>query len=332
MNELIEIDEENIKNKIFSIRGLSVMLDRDLAELYEVESKRLNEQVKRNIERFPENFRFQLTQEEYQNLRSQFATLSSNNSLRSQIATLESKRGKYSKYLPYVFTEQGVSMLSAVLKSKVAIEISIKIINSFVNMRKTISNNTFVSKRLETLEHKQFLNDEKFNKLFDALEDKSLKPKQGIFYDGQVFQGNFFTKVKTAFASFDAYVFVSNLIKSAKSSIVLIDNYVDESVLTMLSKRNVSVSVTIYTKNINKQLQLDIKKYNAQYPSIILKKLDASHDRFLILDDKEVYHIGASLKDLDKKWFFLILAGLHAFSRFDIGSFDILDKLEKNLK
>ncbi len=296
MNELVVIDEENIKNKIFTVRGLQVMLDKDLAELYEVETKVFNQAVKRNIERFPENFRFQLTDDEYKNLRSQFVTLS-----------LDSKNewGKHTKYLPYVFTEQGVSMLSAVLKSKVAIDVSIKIINSFVNMRKVISNNALIYQRLETLEHKQFSNDEKFNKLFNAIEEKSIKPKQGIFFDGEVY---------------DAYVFVINLIKSAKSSIVLIDNYVDESVLTMLSKADENVTATIYTKTISKQLKLDIEKYNTQYPEIIIKKFDDSHDRFLILDNKEIYHIGASLKDLGKKWF--------AFSKLDVGSFGILDRLE----
>jgi len=300
MNELILSDDENIQNKIFTIRGLSVMLDRDLAELYHVESKRLNEQVKRNIERFPENFRFQLTQKEYENLRSQFATLS---------LDLESTWGKHTKYLPYVFTEQGVSMLSAILKSKVAIKVSIKIINSFVNMRKTISQNSSIFQRLENIEtlriKDKIESDEKFDKIFDALEDKSFKPKQGIFYDGQVY---------------DAYVFVTNLIKSAKESIVLIDNYIDESVLTMLSKRDENVSTTIHTKNISKQLLLDLEKHNAQYPKIEIKKFDSSHDRFLILDNNEVYHIGASLKDLGKKWF--------AFSMLDVGSFEVLNKLE----
>ena len=298
MNELL-ITEETLKNKIFTVRGLQVMLDKDLSELYEVESKRLNEQVKRNIERFPENFRFQLTQKEYENLRSQFATLS---------LDLESTWGKHTKYLPYVFTEQGVSMLSAVLKSKVAIEVSIKIINSFVNMRKTISQNSSIFQRLENIEtlriKDKIESDEKFDKIFDALEDKSFKPKQGIFYDGQVY---------------DAYLFVADLIKSAKKSIVIIDNYIDESVLTMLSKRDENVSATIHTKNISKQLLLDLEKHNTQYPNIEIKKFDSSHDRFLILDENEVYHIGASLKDLGKKWF--------AFSRLDVGSFDVLDRL-----
>ena len=299
MNELTIIDEENIKNRIFSIRGLSVMLDRDLAELYEVESKRLNEQVKRNIERFPENFRFQLTQEEYKILRSQIATLRLDS---------ENEWGKHTKYLPYVFTEQGVSMLSAILKSKVAIEVSIKIINSFVNMRKIISQNSSIFQRLENIEtlriKDKIESDEKFDKLFDALEDKSFKPKQGIFYDGQVF---------------DAYNFVSDLIRSAKRNIVLIDNFIDDSVLTLFSK-NQDIDVIIYTKTISKQLTLDLKKYNSQYKNIEIKNFKDSHDRFMIIDSKEIYHIGASLKDLGKKWF--------AFSKFDVGSFDVLDRLD----
>ncbi len=305
MNELITTDEENIKNKIFTIGGLQVMLDRDLAELYEVETKVFNQAVKRNENRFPDDFRFQLSEAEYQNLRSQIVTSSEQNSLRSQSVTLKSNRGKHTKYLPYVFTEQGVSMLSAVLKSDIAVDISVKIIRSFVNMRKLISNNALIFQRLKTLEQKQFTNDEKFNKLFEAIEEKSIKPTQGIFYDGEVY---------------DAYLFVSELIKSAKESIVLVDNYLDESVLTMLSKRQTDVTAAIYTKNITAQLELDIKKHNVQYPKITLKKFDASHDRFLILDSKELYHIGASLKDLGKKWF--------AFSKFDMESFDILKRLE----
>jgi hypothetical protein len=302
MNELV-IDED-IKNKIYTIRDMQVMMDRDLAKLYSVETKVFNQAVKRNIERFPKEFRFQLTENEYQNWRSQIVTLSSNDALRSQNVTLESQRGKHRKYLPYAFTEQGVSMLSAILKSKIAIEISIKIINSFVNMRKIISNNSLMYQKIDNLEKKQILNDEKFEKLFNALEDKTIKPKQGIFYDGQMF---------------DAYTFVSELIRSAKSKIILIDNYVDDSVLTLLSK-NQNIDVVIYTKNISKQLSLDLKKYNSQYKKIEIKKFENSHDRFLILDDKELFHIGASLKDLGKKWF--------AFSKMDTKSFDVLKRLE----
>ncbi len=286
------INEETIKNKIYSIRGFQVMLDRDLAELYRVETKRLNEQVKRTIGRFPNEFMFQLTNSELENWKSQFAT--SNKELIGL------------RKLPFAFTEQGVSMLSAVLKSDIAVSISISIMKSFVQMRKFMSNNALVFQRLDSLEQKQFKTDEKVDAVLDAIESKELKPKQGIFYDGQVY---------------DAYVFVSDLVKSAKTNIVLIDNYCDESVLTLLSKRDADVEACIYTKNITKEIQLYLKKYKTQYPKIELKKIDSYHDRFLIIDDKDVYHIGASLKDLGKKWF--------AFSKFEMDALDILLKLEK---
>lgn len=297
MNELV-LNEDNIKSRIYTLRNMQVMLDKDLAELYGVETKVLNQAVKRSENRFPDDFRFQLTEGEYQNLRSQFVTSSEQDSLRSQIVTLKSNRGKHTKYLPYVFTEQGVSMLSAVLKSDIAIEISVKIIRSFVNMRKLISNNALIFQRLESLEQKQFKTDEKFEKLFDALEDKSIKLKQGIFYDGQIF---------------DAYSFISELIRKAQKSIILIDNYCDDTTLTHLSKADPKVNIMILTKNISKQLKLDIEKYNAQYKNLQAKEFNSSHDRFLILDEKEIYHIGASLKDLGKKWF--------AFSLLEVESF-----------
>ncbi|MDP3587911.1 MAG: ORF6N domain-containing protein [Sulfuricurvum sp.] len=318
MNELTTSIDDSIKTKIYTIRGLQVMLDRDLAELYEVETKNLNRAVNRNSDRFPPTFMFQLIEEEHQSLRSQIVTSSSSDSLRFQIgtlddedslrshnATLENGRGKHRKYLPYVFTEQGVAMLSAVLRSQSAVQMSIHIINAFVEMRRFISNNALIFQRLDSLEQKQFKTDDKIEAILSAIEDKTIKPKQGIFYDGQVY---------------DAYIFVSDLIKSANESIVLIDNYIDDTVLTLLSKREPNVKTIIYTKNITKQLDLDLQKHNAQYPNIELKKFDSSHDRFLIIDGKEVYHIGASLKDLGKKWF--------AFSKFDVGALDILGKLK----
>ncbi|DAB37667.1 MAG TPA: DNA-binding protein [Sulfuricurvum kujiense] len=318
MNELTTSIGETIKNKIYTIRGMQVILDSDLAELYDVETKVFNQAVKRNSERFPANFMFQLSEEENQNLRFQFGTSSSSSSLRfqngtlddeeslrSQFVTLENGRGKHRKYLPYVFTEQGVAMLSAVLRSQSAVQMSIHIINAFVEMRKFISNNALIFQRLDSLEQKQSKTDEKVEAILNAIEDKSIKPKQGIFYDGQVY---------------DAYLFVSDLIKSAKKNIILIDNYVDESVLTLLSKRDANVKAMIYTKNITKQLELDLQKHNAQYPNIEIKKFDSSHDRFLLIDEKEVYHIGASLKDLGKKWF--------AFSKLDMGVLNIVEKLK----
>ena len=290
MQELI-INENNIKDKIHNIRNQQVMLDRDLAELYGVETKVFNQAVKRNIKRFPENYRFQLNENEKNQLVTNCDWL---NSL------------KHSSSLPYVFTEQGVSMLSAILKSDKAIDISIKIIDSFVSMRKLISQNISIFERFERIEQRLNIHDENFDKLFEALEDKTLKPKQGIFYDGQIF---------------DAYIFINDLLKNAINEVLLIDNYIDETVFTLFSKYP-NISFIIYTANITKQLKLDYQKYQTQYQNIELNEFKNSHDRFLILDKKKIYHLGASLKDLGKKWF--------AFSKFDIQSFDILERVKQN--
>jgi len=279
------------------------MVDSDLAELYGVEIRVLNQAVKRNIARFPKQFRFQLTQEELESLKSQIAT-SSAASLRSQIVTLETGRGKHRKYLPYVFTEQGVSMLSAVLRSETAIKVSIQIMDAFVGMRKFIANNAAIFQRLDNIEQKQYLTDTKLDKVFEAIEAKDIKPTQGIFFDGQVF---------------DAYVFVADLIKSAKKSIVLIDNYVDESTLMLLAKRRQSCTATIYTYKQSEALKQDLQKHNEQYPPIEIKTFKQSHDRFLILDGDTIYHVGASLKDVGKKWF--------AFSKMDKSALAMLEKL-----
>ena len=284
------VSYKDIKNKIYTIRGLQVMFDRDLALLFGVENKVLNQSVKRNIGRFPSDFMFQLSKEEFENWKSQIVTSNSD------------KMGL--RKMPYVFTEQGVSMLSAVLKSDTAVQMSIKIINSFVQMRKFLSSNSLIFQKFDQIEQKLSTHDEKFNQVFEAIESKDIKPSQGIFFDGQIF---------------DAYKFVSDLIKSAKVSITLIDNYVDETTLTLFSK-NQNINVTIYTHTISKQLKLDLDKYNSQYKSITIKNFKDSHDRFLIIDEKEVYHLGASLKDLGKKWF--------AFSKFDIEVFTLLDRLK----
>jgi phage regulator Rha-like protein len=304
MNELTITDNQTIQNKIYTIRGIQVMLDEDLAVLYGVETKVFNQAVKRNIERFPEKFRFQLTEVEYENLKSQFVTSSLDDSLRSQIVTLESQRGKHRKYLPYVFTEQGVSMLSAVLRSQTAIDVSIKIIDSFVEMRKLISSNANMFGRFERIEQRLSLHDENFNKLFNALEDKNKKPTQGIFYNGQIY---------------DAYAFLNDLLKNAKSEVVLIDNYIDDTTFTLCSKYP-NISFIIYTQSINKHLQLDFQKYKKQYKNIELKSNKNFHDRFLIIDNSEIYHIGASLKDLGKKVF--------AFSKININLLDFLGRLK----
>jgi len=287
----LSLRTENIESRIYAIRNAQVMIDSDLAELYNVEVRILNQAVKRNSERFPENFMFQLTKDEFGHLRS-------------QIVILNKERGAHRKYLPYAFTEQGVAMLSGVLKSDTAVKVSIQIMNAFVAMRKFIASNAKIFQRLDAVEIKQLEHDKKFEEIFDAIQSKDIKPDKGIFFDGQIF---------------DAYKFVSDIIRSAEKSIVLVDNYIDDSILTLLNKRNKNVQVTIFTKEISKQLLLDLDKYNAQYPNIEVREFKRSHDRFLIIDDKDVYHIGASLKDLGKKWF--------AFSKFDKDIFKLLDKL-----
>ena len=266
---------EEVENRIFTIRGVQVILDRDLAELYGVKTYRLNEQVKRNIKRFPERYRFQLTEEETNELIAncdRFETL------------------KHSSFCPYAFTEHGVVMLSAVLHSEEAIDISGRIVDAFVAMRRFLAANAPIFQRLEHIEYKLLENDHKFDQVFAKLEEKTLEPQQGIFFEGQVF---------------DAYQLICELIKSATSRIILIDNYVDESVLTMLDKRPAGVSASIFTQKISQQLSLDIAKHDAQYPPIPVHVFSKSHDRFLIIDDR-VYHVGASIKDLGKKWFAIL--------------------------
>ena len=263
-----------VENRIFTIRGEQVILDSDLAKLYGTVTKRFNEQVQRNIARFPAEFMFQLSEEEFDYLRSQNA------------ATNLNKR----RSLPLVFTEHGVIMAAAILKSEIADRASVKVVEAFVAMRRFLSANAQLFQRLETIEYKLLESDQKFEDIYSKLEEKSLKPQQGIFFDGQVY---------------DAYELICTLIKSAASRIVLIDNYVDESVLTMLDKRNPGVVATIYTQKISQQLALDIVKHDAQYPAIDVKVFTKSHDRFLIIDNR-VYHVGASIKDLGKKWFAIL--------------------------
>ena len=277
--------ENKVESLIRVIRGQQVMLDRDLAELYGVETRRLNEQVKRNIERFPEDFMFQLTSNEFDNLKSQIA-ISSWGGVRK---------------LPYAFTEQGVAMLSGVLKSPTAVEANIRIMRAFVSMRHFMVNNVAFFQRLETIEFNQLesnkvqakilahqeVQDHRIDEIFRRLDEGMYKPKQGIFFDNQIY---------------DAYSFVSELVKSAKQRIILIDNYVDETVLTLLDKRGENVSATIYTQQVSRQFRLDVDRHNSQYPPIEVDVFRRSHDRFLCIDDT-VYHVGASIKDLGKKWF-----------------------------
>ncbi|MCF6345216.1 MAG: ORF6N domain-containing protein [Thiomicrorhabdus sp.] len=254
-NELIQI--KNIQERIYTIRGLEVMIDYHLAEIYSVETKRLNEQVKRNIERFPQDFMFQLTKDEWGFLQSKNATTESENNLQAQNATAKRRS------LPYVFTEQGVAMLSAVLRSETAVRVSLQIIHAFVEMKRFITTNAGLFQRLDKVEQKLINHDENFDKIFKALEEKSIKPNQGIFFNGQVF---------------DAYNLIADIIRSANKSIILIDNYVDDSVLKLLTKRKNKVTTVIYTKNISKTLRLDIDIHNKEYDKIKLKKISLVSD------------------------------------------------------
>ena len=286
------ISKQEIENHIYTVRDQQVMLDSYLARIYQVETKNLNKAVKRNTERFPASFCFQLTEEEVENLRFQFGTSSLNYGGR--------------RYLPYVFTEQGIAMLSAILRSEIAIKVSIEIMNAFVEMRRMLISNASLFHRLDKIELKQLQSDQKFEEIFKALESHKLHSEKGIFYNGQVF---------------DAYTFVSDIIRNAKTSIILLDNYVDDTVLTLLGKRSDNVTTTIYTKNISNQLRLDLQRYNSQYPPIEIEIFSDAHDRFFIIDNTELYHIGASLKDLGKKWF--------AFSRMDIEVGKMLQVLKR---
>ena len=270
--DALMISGAHIKERILTVRGQQVMLDRDLAGLYEVENRVLNQAVRRNSPRFPEYFRFQLTAIEFANLRSQIVISSAHGGRR---------------YLPYAFTEQGIAMLSAVLRSEIAIKVSIQIMEAFVEMRRTIACNKSLVIRVSNVEQKLIESDRKFDQIFKALDTDLPKGEQGIFFDGQVF---------------DARVFVSDLIKSAKTRIVLIDNYIDESVLHLLTRRQKSVVATVYTKVITSALRQDLALHNQQYSPVVVNVFARSHDRFLIIDDT-VYHFGASLKDLGKKWF-----------------------------
>lgn len=314
---------ENIENLIQVIRGKQVILDRDLARLYRVETFRLNEQVKRNIERFPEDFMFQLSKEEFENWKSQFAISYKDEFSRSQIVTSNpedinmssqiartSPKKRPLSALPYAFTENGIAMLSSVLRSPIAIATNIQIMRAFTAMRRFIAANAQVFQRLEVIEHTQLSlaahqeeADKKFEEIFRRLDDGSVTQKQGIFYDGQIF---------------DAYVFITERVREAKKRIVLIDNYIDESVFTILDKRPKGVKAKVYTKNLTPQLTLDLEKHNAQYAPIEVEPFDRSHDRFLCIDDT-VYHIGASLKDLGKKWF--------AFAKMELTTDELLTKI-----
>jgi hypothetical protein len=274
--------KSEIESRIFTIRGMQVMIDSDLAILYGTETKFINRAISRNQNRFPTDFAFRLSPEEWADLRFQNGTLNENQA-----------RGKHRKYPPIAFTEQGIAMLSAVLSTPIAIRISVQIIRSFIELRKRNHSLNMVFEKFNELDKWKVETELKLDALFKALSKNDF-PYSGIFFNDQIF---------------DAYLFSSELISKAKKSIVLIDNYVDETTLIQLSKRNKKVQCTIYTDKINDQLKLDLEKHNSQYPAIEIRILKNSHDRFLVLDEKELYHLGASLKDLGKRWF--------AFSKLD---------------
>lgn len=277
-----ELQISTVENKILTIRNLQVMLDRDLAELYGVETKVLNQAVKRNFERFPENFMFQLTEDEANCSRSQIVTLNKSGNL----------RGSNVKYLPFAFTEQGVAMLSAVLKSETAVKVSIKIMEAFVAMRRFLQNNAQIFSEIDQIKRHQIESDKRIEELFEKMDKYGVEEKQGIFFQGQIY---------------DAYSFFQKIIQKAQKEIILIDGYVDITVLDRLSKKNSNVKVTIYTlqnpKMKNPISQMDIQKFNVQYPALTVNYTTKMHDRFLIIDNSLLYHVGASLKDLGKKCF-----------------------------
>jgi len=274
-NSLADTIDTKIQNMIYTFRGKQVMIDSDLAELYQVETKYLNRQRGRNIDRFPEDFCFQLTKDEYEILRCQKVT-----------SNIESASGGR-RYMPFVFTEQGIAMLSSVLKSDTATRVSINIMRAFVAMRQFIVSNQELFSRLDRLELKQLENDKKLEQVFDYIAANTEK-KQHIFFDGQIY---------------DAFSLIVDIIRRAKNKLVLIDNYVDTNTLNLLCKKNKGVSITILTSGAGDLTGQDISKFNAQYPTLKVKMRNDFHDRFLIIDDQEAYHIGASIKDAGKKSF-----------------------------
>ncbi len=270
-----EISNEEIKNLIYTIRGKQVMLDSDVARLFQYATKDLNRNVKNNIERFPEYYCFQLTSEEYKSLRCKNFTLNENG------------RGQHRKYMPYVFTEYGVTMLAGLLKSEVAVNVSIKIVNTFIEMRKLLSSNGQLFERLTNVEYKLLEHDKKFDEVFNQLQQEE-NIKQKIFFEGQIY---------------DAYSLIIDIIKKANKKIMIIDNYIDDSVLKMLTKKKKDVEVVILTSEKSNIQNLDIQKFNKEYPVLKVANTNQFHDRFISIDNEEIYHLGASIKDLGKKCF-----------------------------
>jgi hypothetical protein len=273
-----------IRNLIYTVRGMQVMLDSDLAKLYQVETKALNRAAKRNEGRFPEDFRFQVNRDEL-------------DSLRCQIGTLESRRDPIEigrTYLPYVYTEQGVAMLSAVLRSKVAVDTSVQIMRAFVEMRHFLANNAVLFDQIRKVEFKQIeyqrQTDERFQRVFDYMEVNQT-PTQKIFFDGQVY---------------DAFELLVSLIRRAEKEITLVDGYVDTGTLNLLAKKQPKVPVELWTRRHPVLTEQDIATFNEQYPLLQMQTTNKFHDRFLILDRKEGYLIGTSLKDAEKRAFGIV--------------------------
>ena len=264
--DVVKYETEDIKNLIYTIRGKQVMLDSDVAMLYQYTTKNINKAMKRNIDRFPEDFCFQLTLEELKGMWFQNGT------------TFEKENMKYrsEKYLPYVYTEQGISMLAGILKNEIAVQVSINIMRAFVEMRKFIATNGQVFQRLTNVEYKLLEHDKKFDQVFNELQkDKETEFKQKIFFDGQIY---------------DAYSLIIDIIKTAKNKILIIDNYIDDSILKMLQKKNKDVEVVILTSQNSDLTKLDIQKFNKQYPTLKIAKTNKFHDRFIVIDNKELYH------------------------------------------
>lgn len=275
---VVKYETENIRNMIYTIRGKQVMLDSDVAMLYHYETKNVNKAMKRNIDRFPKDFCFQLEENEIENLRFQIGT-----------SSLEKENYGGRRYLPYVYTEQGIAMLSGLLKNEIAIQVSINIMRAFIEMRKFILNNGKVFERLVNIEYKMLEHDKKFDEVFDELQkNKETEFKQQIFFNGQIYE---------------AYSLIIEIIRTAQEKILVIDNYIDDTILKMLAKKNKNVEVVILTSEKSNISKLDIQKFNQEYFSLKVAKTNKFHDRFIAIDNKELYHIGASLKDLGKKCF-----------------------------
>ncbi|WP_044294951.1 ORF6N domain-containing protein [Robinsoniella peoriensis] len=274
-NRLPEIaySDKAILNLIYVVRGQQVMMDSDLAALYQAETKVFNQAVKRNIARFPDAFRFQITDEEYEGLRS-------------QIVTSKGRGGR--RYLPNVFTEPGIAMLSAVLNSDLAIQVSIQIITAFVETRKFLVNNSLLFEKISEVSWRQLeyekKSDERFEQVFDYIAEHQ-EVAQKVFFEGQIY---------------DAFSLLVKLVGSAEKSIILIDNYVDVNTMNILAKKKRNVNVHLYTMQQTKLTAADVKTFNRQYPKLEVKYIESFHDRFIVLDD---IHVGASLKDAGKKCF-----------------------------